>query len=74
MLAAKPVVPQSTDCSSQRGLLCVEHVVRSITLVLLCVQERLKALLEERKKLVEGGAEPGHSHARSASNGEQACA
>ncbi|WIA18967.1 hypothetical protein OEZ85_003636 [Tetradesmus obliquus] len=32
-------------------------------------QERLKALLEERKKLVEGGAESGHSHARSASNG-----
>lgn len=37
---------------------------------LLCLQERLKALLEERKKLVEGGAESGHSHARSASNGE----
>lgn len=41
---------------------------------LLCLQERLKALLEERKKLVEGGAESGHSHARSASNGEWDCA
>lgn len=49
--------------------LCVQRM--------LCVhdqQERLKALIEERKKLVEGGNEQGQSHARSASNGEPSVA
>jgi hypothetical protein len=65
---------RSAECGCRpalKSIISANRECRPAVHAVICRQERLKALLEERKKLVECGAEAGgHSHARSASNGE----